>query len=156
MRDKKRLYMILGVAAAVAVAVGCYLWNGGQAPQNAQVDGGNVTSVEDAKEPKPVEEPQVKEEKPAEVQRSIPAEDVVAMTFEGTKTYIVAGSVTGTRNGNQWTATLRNGTAGKLVKVEFKQEGKKILTRNEGGSWRTLDEMDQSIFRKVQEIVAKQ
>ena len=156
MRDKKRLYMMLGVVVAVAVAAGCYLWNGGQMPQNAQVDSGNVTSVEKAKEPKPVEEAQPKEEKPAEVQRSIPAEDVVAMTFEGTKTYIVAGSVTGTKNGTQWTAVLRNGTAGKPIKVEFKQDGKKILTRNEGGSWRSLDEMDQSIFRKVQEIVAKQ
>ena len=156
MQDKKCLYMVLGVVAAVAVAAGCYLWNGGQAPQKAQVDGGNITSVEDAKEPKPVEEPQGKEEKPVEMQRGIPAEDVVAMTFEGTKTYIVAGSVTGTKNGAQWTAVLRNGTAGKQTKVEFKQEGKKIITRNEGGTWRSLDEMDQSIFRKVQEIVAKQ
>lgn len=156
MKNKKHLYMLLGVVAAVAVAAGCYLWTGGQALQNAQVDGGNVTSVENAKEPQPVEEPKAKTEKAAAPKQNIPAEDVVAMTFEGTKTYIVAGSVTGEKNGTQWTAVLRNGTAGKLTKVEFKQEGKKILTRNEGGSWRPLDEMDRSIFNKLQEIVAKQ
>ena len=156
MKDKKRLYWLLGVVVAVVVAAGCYLWDGGQPAQNAQVDGKDVTSVENAKEPQPVQEEKAKSEDKAESKGSLPAKDVVAMTFEGTKTYIVAGSVTGTKNDTQWTAMLRHGNAGKLTKVAFKQEGKKILTSNDDGPWRSIDEMDRSIFNKVQEIVAKQ
>ncbi|SFT33123.1 hypothetical protein SAMN02910356_00027 [Selenomonas sp. GACV-9] len=154
MKEKKRLYTLAGVVVVVAVAAGGFLWNGMQSSQNAQVDSGAVTSVEQAKEPQAVTEP-AKTEAPAAQKQNLPAEDVVAMTFEGTNTYIVAGSVTGTKNGSQWAATLRNGNAGKLSKVEFKQEGQKLMTRNDDGPWRPVDEMDRSIFNKIQEIVAK-
>ncbi|MBQ1890627.1 MAG: hypothetical protein II160_08005 [Selenomonas sp.] len=155
MKDKKRLYMLAGVVVAAAVAAGGYLWNGSQPAQNAQVEHSTATSAEQAKEPQAVSDEKAKAEEAAAKKQNLPAKDVVAMTFEGTKTYIVAGSVTGTKTGTQWTASLRHGEAGKLSKVEFKQDGAKLMTRNDDGPWRPVDEMDRSIFNKIQEIVGK-
>ncbi len=155
MKDKKRLYVLAGVVVAAAVAAGGYLWNGSQTAQNAQVEHSTATSAEQAKEPQAVSDEKAKAEENASEKRNLPAEDVAAMTFEGTKTYIVAGSVTGTKTGTQWSASLRHGEAGKLSKVEFKQDGAKLMTRNDDGPWRPVDEMDRSIFNKIQEIVGK-
>lgn len=154
MNRKKCLYIWVGLAV-LAIAAGAYWWNTSSYAQNAQSGGKtaavvteNKQAVKDAKEAEP-------KDTTAEMKK-LPEQDTLAMTFEGTKTYIVAGSVTGTKNGTDWLAEIRNGKAGKTSQVEFKQDGQKLMTRNDGGAWRPVDEMDRTIFQKLMEILEKQ
>ena len=47
-----------------------------------------------------------------------------------------------------------SGVLGDVINVEFQQAGNIVLTRTPGESWRAVDEMDQSVFRKVYDIAA--
>lgn len=153
MKQRKYLYIIVGLIALL-VAAGAYWWNAPQPAQKAQLDGETATVSDGYKQPE--KDAQANEQKSAAETKKLPVQDTLAMTFEGTKTYIVAGSVNGTKNGSNWTAELRNEAEGKISQVEFKQDGQKLMTRNDGGAWRPVDEMDRTIFQKLMEILEKQ
>lgn len=154
MNRKKRLSIGVGLAI-LAIAAGLYWWNAPQASQQAQVDGKSPAVTRENKQPE--EDTRETEQKDTAAEgKKLPAKDTLAMTFEGTKTYIVAGSASSIKNGTDWKAEIRNGEAGKISQVEFKQEGKTLMTRNDGGAWRPLDEMDRTLFHKLMEILDKQ
>lgn len=100
----------------------------------------------------PQPQPEAKVEKPA----MKPIKDVFVYTFEGDKVFIVAGSVTVDKKNHQWQAKIKNvnkrGESQPVQLVSFKKEGTQILTRNDGGKWRSIDEMDRSLFNKVVDI----
>lgn len=154
MNRKKRLFIWTGLAVLV-IAAGAYWWNASQTSQRAQIEGKAPAVTTENKQP--AEEARETEQKDTAAEgKKLPEQDTLAMTFEGTKTYIVAGSASGTKNGTEWMAEIRNGEAGKTSQVEFRQEGKNLVTRNDGGAWRPLDEMDRTLFHKLMEILEKQ
>lgn len=149
MEQRKRLYILFGFIVS-AVIVGGYWWNTSQNVQNAKPNAETAAVVSSYE--KPTKEV-AGEQKKTETVKVLPLQDVLAMNFEGTKTYIVAGSVNGTKSGNAWTAKIRSGGEGKISQVEFKQDGQKLMTRNDGGEWRSMDEMDRTLFYKIMEIL---
>lgn len=161
MSRKKKIGIVLVVAGLFAA-----LMIGAMAGKNTESGGydaataGNPAMITE-EQYSPVSQPEEEKRTASEPESAIetrPAKDVFVLNFEGTKTYIVAGSVTGTRASGHWTAAVRNVTAsgvpGDVINVEFQQAGNIVLTRTPGESWRAVDEMDQSVFRKVYDIAA--
>ena len=155
MNRKKRFCILMGLAV-LAIMAGIYCWNASQSVQQAQTNGEAAVVSKEHAQPS-LQEAQENEQKAAAAEtQALPAQDTLAMTFEGTKTYIVAGSISGTKNGACWKAEIRNGKEGKISQVEFKQDGQKLMTRNDGGPWRPMDEMDRTLFHKLMEVLEKQ
>ena len=159
-KQKKKIYGILAMLLMVGGLAGAMLcWTPGTSPDNAQVSQETKTTSEAVETPTTGAEQ--KKELPASVkpaaQPVIPAVDELAYTFEGTKLFIAAGSVTVDGNGNLWQAKVKNvtakGTVGPERLVYFKLQGNDVMTRLEHGNWRLADDMDRSVYRKVTAIV---
>ena len=160
-KHKKKIYGILAILLIAGGLAGAMLWPHSSGPDNAQISQGTETTSESAEAPET--EPQQKAAVPAApapaIQHVLPAADELAYTFEGTKLFIAAGSVTVDGNGNLWQAKVKNvtakGTAGPERLVYFKLQGNDVMTREGHGNWRLADDMDQSVYRKVAAIAAK-
>lgn len=154
---KKRRIVVGGIAGLLLLlaAATAAFWPMPRSTETQQITETTVaTRTEDNskinKIPQP--QPEAKVEKPA----MKPIKDVFVYSFEGDKVFIVAGSVTADKTNHQWQAKIKNvnkrGESKPVQVVSFKQEGTQILTRNDGGKWRSIDEMDRSLFNKVVDI----
>lgn len=154
--NKQRIIVggIAGLLLLLAAATAAF-WTVSKSPESQQITETTVaTRNEDNAKINKISQPQpeAKVEKPA----MKPIKDVFVYSFEGDKVYIVAGSVTVDKKNHQWQAKIKNvnkrGESQPVQVVSFKQEGTQILTRNDGGKWRSIDEMDRSLFDKVVDI----
>ena len=142
--------LLLGAATA-------FLWpkESPQAPASQQITETTVATRNEA-ETKINRIPEPQQEKRTEKPEVKPIKDVFVYTFEGDKVFIVAGSVTTNKNTQEWQAKIKNvnskGEAQSVQSVSFKQEGTQILTCSDQGQWRSIDEMDRSLFNKVVDI----
>lgn len=159
-RKKKMGNVLIVVGLFAALMIGAMAGkNIGSGEYDATTAGDPAIITVEQSSPAPQPEETKHASEPEAAIKTRPANDVFVLNFEGTKTYIVAGSVTGSRTSGHWTAAVRNVTAsgvpGDVMKVEFQQKGNIVLTRTPGESWRAVDDMDQSVFRKVYDIAAE-
>lgn len=158
-KQKKKIFVILLVMLLFGGLAGAMFWPHNSKGDNAQASQETETTSESAELPKT--EPQQKPAIPAApapvVRPAVPVTDELAYTFEGTKLFIVAGSVVADKDGNLWQAKVKHVTAkgieGPERLVYFKLQGKDVMTRLDDGSWRPVDDMDQSVYRRVTAIV---
>ena len=158
-KQKKKIFVILLVMLLFGGLAGAMFWPHNSKGDNAQASQETETTSESAELPKT--EPQQKPAIPAApapvVRPAVPVTDELAYTFEGTKLFVVAGSVVADKDGNLWQAKVKHVTAkgieGPERLVYFKLQGKDVMTRLDDGSWRPVDDMDQSVYRRITAIV---
>ena len=156
---RKKIFGLLAILLVLGGVAGAMLWPQANQPDAAPVNreletaaGGDVLPETQAarESAAPVTEPAP--------QLVLPAADELAYTFEGAKLYIVAGSVTVDGNGTLWQAKVKNvtakGTSGPEQLVCFKRQGSDVMTRLDQGNWRTADDMDRSVYRRIMAIVS--
>lgn len=146
---------IIGLLLLGSAAAFLYKSEVPQAQNSQQINETTVATRNEA-ETKINRIPEPQQEKRTEKPAVKPIKDVFVYSFEGDKVFIVAGSVTSDKGSNVWKAKIKNinskGEAQSVQTVSFKQEGTQILTRSGQGQWRSIDEMDRSLFNKVMDI----
>ena len=146
---------IIGLILLGSVAAFLYTSEAPLTPDSQQITETTVATRNEA-ETKINRIPEPQQEKRTEKPAVKPIKDVFVYSFEGEKVFIVAGSVTSDKGSNVWKAKIKNvnskGEAQSVQTVSFKQEGTQILTCSDQGQWRSIDEMDRSLFNKVVDI----
>lgn len=154
--DKRKTAMVLALVAALAGG-GLYWQQSKAAPDSPQAAVVASRTAEKTAPVLPREEKQT--ENVVKVQNHLPIKDEFVYTFEGDKVFIAAGSVSADKKNHQWQAQIKRVDKQGQVKLQqlvlFKQEDSRILTRSadkDADTWRPVDEMDRSLYKKVVDI----